>query len=239
MMRYIKSVLRGAAWGLLLLAVLAAWRAQPAAAADGRVLVRTEPGSIGLRPGEQGTVTVWVENVGGLYGAEFHLRFDPNVVEVVDIDAAKSGVQVKPGDWFKDGFVASNHADNTSGAVDYAVTLLNPAPPLAGSGAIAMITFKAKGVGASALTIEKALLATRDAAEIKSETVDGAVGVSASGQAPQVQSTGPTAPVATAPQSSASNSQLLLAGAAGLGVAAFAGALIVVVVLIIRRRKAQ
>jgi hypothetical protein len=165
-------------------------------AAQTPALVRPDPLTLGLRAGDQGAVTIRVEGAEGLYGAEVHLTFDPAVLEVVDADATASGVQVKPGEWLKDGFVAVNKADNALGKIDFAVTLLNPAAPVSGSGNLFTVTLRAKANGGSALKIASALLASKEAREIKSAWQDGAVAVSAGGQAPQA----PTAPaVAAAP----------------------------------------
>jgi hypothetical protein len=144
--------------GILLTAIVpfAAW-------ANSNAVLRPDPVSLGLRSGAQGTVSIRVENAQALYGIEFHLKFDPKVVQVMDADRGQDGVQLIPGDWFADGFLAVNNVDNSKGTIDYAVTLLNPAEPLDGSGTIATITFKARQDGTSPLKISKAILATREA----------------------------------------------------------------------------
>lgn len=211
-----------------------------ASAANSQTSLRPDPLSIGLKSGEQGTISMRVDNAEGMYGIEFHLQFDPNVVEVVDADASKPGVQIMPGDWLKNTFVAVNKADNTVGKIDYAVTLLNPAPPVSGSGAIATITFRAKSNGTSPLKVEKEIIASRDGKEIKSVWQDGAIGVSPLGIAPGVDQTPHSG---SEPSESAQPSQALpireivLLGAAGLGVLAFIGALVVVAALVIFRRR--
>ncbi|MBU4224405.1 MAG: cohesin domain-containing protein [Chloroflexi bacterium] len=163
--------------------------AQPKAAAiaqGGDVILRPDPLSLGLTPDAQGTVTILLEKVQDLYGMEFHLAFDPNVVEVMDADPAKEGVQIEPADWWKDGFVAVNNADNRSGRIAFAATLLNPARPVSGDRAVAVITFRAMKAGVSALSIESAILSTREAEEISYTAQNGGIGVNPSGQAPDV-----------------------------------------------------
>lgn len=203
---------------MLLAGWLVLWSRGTATASAGTVL-RADPPALGLKPGEQGTIALVVENAQDLYGAEFHLTFDPAVVEVVDADAAQAGIQIQSGDWLQNTFVAVNQTDNATGAIDYAVTLLNPAPPLSGTGTLALFTFKAKANGNSVLKIEKALLATRDALEIQAEWRNGAVGVSTSGRAPEVTTSGEIQSPA------ASNNDTVLAIAAGVGVFAFVVAL--------------
>ncbi|MGB8644403.1 MAG: cohesin domain-containing protein [Anaerolineae bacterium] len=213
--------------------------------ANSQATVHPDPLALGLKSGDQGTLAIRIDNAESLYGVELHLSFDPQVVEVVDTDSAKEGAQLKPGDWFKGGFVAVNKADNAKGTIDYAVTLLNPAPALSGSGTVATITFKGKNNGTSPLTITHAILATRQAQEIKADWQNGAIGVSLLGQAPQVQVTtsGPSTTNAGnsnsqgAPASSALPTNLILIGVAGLAILGFLGALVLVGALFILRRR--
>ena len=75
-----------------------------------------EPPSVTLRPGEQGTIAVRVDNTADVYGVEFHLGFDPALVEVVDAMPGQAGTQIAAGDWLQGGFAAVNKADNATGA---------------------------------------------------------------------------------------------------------------------------
>ena len=211
-------------------------------AADSQTLLRPDPLSVGLKSGEQGAVSILVDNAQQMYGVEFHLQFDPDVVEVVDADSTKPGVQIKPGDWLSNTFVAVNKVDNETGKIDFAVTLLNPAPPVSGSGPIATITFKAKNDGNSPLKVDKEIIASREGNEIKSVWQNGAIGVSPLGAAPGVDQT--THSGSGGPSESSQSSQALpvreivLLGAAGMGMLAFIGALIVAVaaIVVFRRR---
>ena len=65
--------------------------------------------------GETKKVRIEVENVTGLFGAEVHLAFDPNLLEVVDADADTAGVQIEPGDFLSPDFMAKNNVDQASG----------------------------------------------------------------------------------------------------------------------------
>jgi hypothetical protein len=167
-----------------ILAIL--WLVASAAGAAGQAgaIVRPDPVSLGLVPGAEGTLKLVFENVTDLYGLEVHLSFDPTIVEVVDADASKPGVQILTADWLKGAFVPANQADNVLGKIEFAATLLNPAPPVSGSNSFATVTFKAKQNGASPVKIDKVILATRDAAVIESLVRDGVIGVSALGNAP-------------------------------------------------------
>lgn len=199
------------------------------AAADGPALVLTEPASLTLRPGETGAITIRVDNAADVYGVEFHLRFDPALVEVVDALSGQPVSVIAPGEWMKHGFAALNHANNSAGAIDYAVTLVNPSPSLTGGGPVAVITFRGKAAGAGALTIQKAIVASRQGKEIASQWENATLTVSGAAAPPAVAAAPVASPPAPAPR--------LRVGAPELALAAFgvvtAGALGVLV----RRRR--
>ena len=152
------------------------------AAAQGGAVVRTEPVALGVASGAESSVEILFENVQDLYGLEVHLTFDPTLVEVVDADATRTGVQITGADWLKDAFIAANQVDNASGKIDFGATLLNPASPVNGSKAVATITFKAKQDGIAPLTIDTAILATRDGGVIESQLQDGQIETSGNGK---------------------------------------------------------
>ncbi|MCX6058560.1 MAG: cohesin domain-containing protein [Chloroflexi bacterium] len=153
-------------------------------AQDQNVVLQFDPTGIGLKPDSNGTVSLIIENVHDLYALEFHLSFNPQFVEVVDADLTKDGIQIASTDVWKDGFIASNKVDNIAGKIDFAVTLLNPALPIAGKQTVATITLKAKDKGTSQINIDSAILSTRDAQEITTTKINGLIGVNSSGEAP-------------------------------------------------------
>ena len=63
-------------------------------AASSPVVVSIEPAALSVKPGDQSTIALIVDNVSDLYGVEVHLAFDPVIIEVVDVNTAKSGVQI-------------------------------------------------------------------------------------------------------------------------------------------------
>ena len=211
-------------------------------AAQNQALVHPDPLSVGLKSGEDKDIGIALENVEGLYGIEFQLKFDPKVVQVQDADKSQKGVQVAVSDWLQDGFVAANQVDNSKGTITFAATLLNPAPAFDGDGVAATINFHAKSDGTSPLKFSKAILATRDATEIESEVQDGAIGVSAGGQAPVVQTNSKNSNAANEnnnPTSSiAPNTMtLVLLGAAGVGVLAVGIAIVAVIGIVFFKRR--
>jgi hypothetical protein len=148
---------------------------QAAAVAD----LRVSPADQEAQIGDLLTVTLELEDVMGLYGADAELYFDPGVLEVVDADPVRPSIQIHEGT-FPDpaqGYVAAENADNQAGTVHYALTLKSPAAPADGSGTLCAITFRAKAAGTSALTIHSALLLDQQADPIEVTTHDGSAGV--------------------------------------------------------------
>ena len=118
-------------------------------------------------------VEVWINDVTDLYGADVRLSFDPAVVEVVDADPNTAGVQIADGDFLGNIFTAENEVDNSAGTIIYAVTQLNPQLPANGSGILAVISFRAKSVGATDLQFTFTQLANRDGEELPATASDG------------------------------------------------------------------
>jgi len=120
-------------------------------------------------------VTVRINDVTNLYGADVLLTFDPNVLEVVDADGnSGNGIQVENAGMLSSRiWVARNEANNGAGTVRYAVTLLNPAPPVNGSGDFIRIYFRAKTAGTSVLHFSYIKLAAPGGEEILSTATDG------------------------------------------------------------------
>ncbi len=106
------------------------------------------------------TVDVMAENVTDLYGLEVHLKYDPAVLEAQDIKADQEGVQIEPGALLSvdKGFVVANQVNPAEGKITYAITLLNPAPPVNGSGPVARISFNLLQNAPSTIEIERAQL---------------------------------------------------------------------------------
>ena len=209
----------------LAIVALCAFSPRYAGVAQSTASVRLAPALLELKPGSDGNVALLFENVQDLYGLEVHLSFDPSLVQVVDASSGSSGVQVQAADWLKDAFVAANRADNASGALDFAATLLSPSSPVSGSKTFATITLRAKQAGVSALKIDSAILATRDGQIIASQLQDGQVRVSGEGQGP---------PASELPSSSATRTAMIVAG---LGVVVFLGALAVLIYALKARTK--
>jgi hypothetical protein len=127
-----------------------------------------EEAQVSLEPleltGQTLVIGVVAKNVTNLYGAEFKLRYDARVLAVTDADPDRDGTQVEPGDFLPatEGFVVVNQAEPEQGNVTYALTLLNPAPPVNGSGLLARVTFEVQQATPTLIEVEKAKLVSID-----------------------------------------------------------------------------
>ena len=193
-------------------------------------VVRPDPADVSIAPGKSATVTIWIEDVVDLYGAQIHLRFDPSIIEIQDADPDKDGVQVRPGEFLDpaQGFVAANRVDNEAGEVLYGITLLSPASPVNGSDALIWIDFVALAVGRSEWVLQEVILATQDGVSIPVKVETGWVVVEDGQITPSSPTSTPAAtetPAAPVPSPSAvvpgaSPTPTAVAGATSLPTAA-------------------
>jgi len=148
-------------------------RAAPSIEADAYWSLTPDP--LAIAGCEIAVLTVRINDVTNLYGADVLLTFDPNVLEVVDADGnSGNGIQVENAGMLSSRiWVARNEANNGAGTVRYAVTLLNPAPPVNGSGDFIRIYFRAKTAGTSVLHFSYIKLAAPGGEEIFSTATDG------------------------------------------------------------------
>ena len=162
-----------------------AWEAQPAARAQAGALakLRVSPSSSTIVPGELVTVTVALDDVQALYGADVRLSFDPAVLQAVDADPDQPGVQVWHGDLLdsRQGIVLRDSVDNRRGDVHYAVSLTRPAPPVSGSGVLFRVILRAQGGGTVPLDVVRATLVGSDVERIPAAVTGGWISVLAGG----------------------------------------------------------
>lgn len=131
-----------------------------AAGDDDPAIVRCEPSVVSGPATTTLTVDLYVENAVNLYGADIRFTFDTTLAQVVDADPAMPGVQIQPlADFLVPGFVIRKEADNVSGLIWYAVTQLNPSPPVTGSGALARVTFQPQSTAAFTMPVTNHQLA--------------------------------------------------------------------------------
>jgi len=121
------------------------------ALAQAAALVRVDPAMTSIAPNQIVSVSIKIDNVSNLGGAEIHLAFNPNVLEVIDADQAQAGVQIANGGMLVADAVGQNAADNTLGTIDFGIAQINRAG-VNGSGTLAIISFKGKAPGTSPIT---------------------------------------------------------------------------------------
>jgi hypothetical protein len=129
-----------------------------------------------------GTIVVdlMVEDVSNLYGAEFRLKYDPAVLAVLDSQPNQPGVQIEPGQLLpvNQGFVVMNEANPNDGAVAFAMTLLNPAPAVNGTGSLGRVTFNVLQDSPTTIEVTKADLVSSEVELIPTETTPLQIGQS-------------------------------------------------------------
>ena len=134
-------------------------------AVDGaRIYLQTKP----LQDEKLLVVDVQVADVVDLYSAAVQLRYDPSRLEVQDAISHLEGIQNAPGMLFptEGRFVITNQVDVQAGTIDFAVTMVNPAPPVSGSGTLVTVVFKITGSGPTSVDITKAELVSSGYAQI-------------------------------------------------------------------------
>ena len=164
--------------GLVLLAAL------PAAAEGQNAVVRSNPVQLEVNAGELATLTVVLADAQSVYGIDVSATFDPQLVEVVDADPARDGIQMTPGTFPKPDFVARNVADNQAGTLQYAITQVHPTEAVSGSGAVFSVQFRAKAPsGQAPFTLTLVELTDRDGIALAVQPENGMIRVLPSGQA--------------------------------------------------------
>jgi hypothetical protein len=180
--------------GLLLLVAL------PASAQETLAVVRPDPLVLEIGEGQAGALDIVLENAQDVYAIDVRASFDPDVLEVVDADPNRDGVQMVPGAFLKPDFLVRNVADNQAGTLWYALTQVNPSLPATGTGVLFSVRLRGKTAGRSQLKIGFVEMANRRGGLLAVQPQDGTIRVTAAG----VGSTaGAVAPAATARPTSA------------------------------------
>jgi len=127
---------------------------------------RCEPESIRVSSETQAQICIYVQDVVGLYGADFEMSFPGmlGVANVVDEDGGMPGVQIaRSYAWVPSGWVVlTNVADNSIGYLHYLVYGWNPAPAIDGSGSVACMRFSPITPGTFSMTFTRHDLSDRD-----------------------------------------------------------------------------
>ncbi len=157
-----------------------------------------EPTTVSIAPASQeiflestGVTDVLVENVTDLYGSQFEITFDPTLVEVVDTDPIKTGVQIQPGDFLSPDWLLDNIVDNDNGIIAYALSQMNPSPPQSGDGVLATITWRGKAEGTSPIHFNNVHLSAPGGVPITASAQDGEITVGGPSPGPTITSLSP------------------------------------------------
>jgi hypothetical protein len=129
-------------------------------------LVYTDPARLEVGAGQVETLQILLMNADKVYGIDLQAAYDPAVVDVVDADPSKTGIQLLPGTFPKPDYVVRNQADNKTGSLTYVVTQLNPTTPSSGGGLILSVLLRGKVIGSRGqLTFTAVVLADRSGAK--------------------------------------------------------------------------
>ncbi|MBZ0274603.1 MAG: cohesin domain-containing protein [Anaerolineae bacterium] len=152
---------------VLILMVIALAVPLIAAHAQNSARIWLSPDTLEANAGEEFTVTVNIEGADGVYGTSFKLGYDAAALEVV----LTNNQAITPADFFSGGpnFALKNTASD--GAIEYALTLTQPAEPVSGGGVIGTITFRALTAGAVQITPLEASLVSPHFEEVNGRRV--------------------------------------------------------------------
>jgi len=134
-----------------------------------------QPPSTPVHIGDTITVTVRISDVVNFYGAQFKLHYPPADLQIIDADSGTSGVQIMSGDCPLADFTTLNAADNSTGVIDYAVSQMNPTPPVSGDCVIAYIQFQTQQVTTTAVSLSDVILSDPNGVPIAATLADTAV----------------------------------------------------------------
>jgi len=164
-----------AAAGLLLLVAVPTW------AQEALAVVRPDPLVLEIGDGQVGALDIVLEDAQDVYGIDVRVSFDPEVLEIVDADANKDGVQMIPGVFLNPDFLVRNVADNRAGTLWYALTQVNPTLPATGTGVLFSVRLRGKAAGRSELKIDFVEMANRRGGLLAVQPQDGTIRVIAAG----------------------------------------------------------
>ncbi|MGC8786145.1 MAG: LysM peptidoglycan-binding domain-containing protein [Anaerolineae bacterium] len=175
---------------LLVFMMLVALLPVSTAAVNGTIVL-VDPPSSTVNLNQTFTLDIKVDTVTNLYAVDVRITFDAAKLEVQDANAGLGGVQIEPGTFLNpaQGFMIQNVADNTTGQIQYAFTLLSPAPAVSGTGVLARITFRAKATGNAQVSFTSVTLSNDQAQPIVATPMPGSVTILPAGT--------PTTPVPT------------------------------------------
>jgi hypothetical protein len=142
-----------------------------------RVYFQPIPVQVGL--GLARNVDVVVEDIQGLYAVEMRISFPSNLVAVQDADPAVPGIQIARGNIFDgfDTYPIQNSADNSTGRIEYILSITGSRTGKSGSGIIATIPLQGLLAGDAVMAFVEIVLCERDGTSIQVDLGTGQVDV--------------------------------------------------------------
>ena len=123
------------------------------------------------------TINLHIDDIKNFYANELIIRYDPEIIEVLDADPFSPGVQILHGDFFTPDTVIRNSVDNISGTIRYVTSLQDNKPGISGTGTLAQIVVRGLVSGTSPLTFEQIILSDPQSAAIEQDHEHGAIHV--------------------------------------------------------------
>ncbi|HEC36268.1 MAG TPA: hypothetical protein ENI39_07025 [Anaerolineae bacterium] len=127
---------------LIVAGLLAALRPGLALGAPAAIL-RFQPTFVQARPGQTVRLEVWVDGAANLARLEFAASYDLAVLEPIDADPGREGVQIEVGPVFSDGYIPHNQADGGTMRL-VAHRFLPTHGSFSGQGIVAAVTFRVR-----------------------------------------------------------------------------------------------
>jgi hypothetical protein len=122
------------------------------------------------------TVTVRLSDVVDMYALALTVDYPPDLLEIVDSDPVKPGIQAAPANCPNPvlplGIVVENLADNQLGRLSYVLTQLAPTPPVNGHCDVLHIHFRTIDGPTADLQFTSVRLADRDGTELLVTPID-------------------------------------------------------------------
>ncbi|MCD6518678.1 MAG: DNRLRE domain-containing protein [Anaerolineae bacterium] len=120
-------------------------------------------------------VDIVVENVVGLYAIELRMSFPNTLVQVIDADPTVPGVQIQPGNVFDgfDTYVIQNNVDNSTGVIEYIISITGSEVGFTGDAVIATISLDPLALGDAVMSFVEVVLCERDGTSIPVVLGDG------------------------------------------------------------------
>lgn len=125
-----------------------------------------------ILPDELAGLVIEVIDIHDLFGYQLKLNYPADLVEAVDEDPHREGVNLVLGTFLSPDFVVLNQADNANGVISLAMVQINPAPPKSGTGELAFVHLRGKAAGRVDFAFNEVILSS-GAAEAIPHNLEG------------------------------------------------------------------